>query len=84
MDAEWVRWIVGTLVLAVASLAWYEVRRIGKNLHQLRTDISTMLLPIERDVRELQRTTDQITGQLREAAAWREMVLELIRGRPRT
>lgn len=72
--------VVVALIGAIYALLLWEIRRVGRNVHLLRNDIGEMLLPIEKDVRELQRTTDRITGQLEEAGVWREMVLELIRG----
>lgn len=81
MDPTWIQWGAGLAITCIAGLVWYEIRRVGKGVHQLRTDVSTMVLRLEADVRAAQREIAEIRGSAREAAQWRDMVLELIRGR---
>lgn len=81
---EWIRWALGVggaLITVICSLVWWDIKRVARNVHKLETHIGELLLPIEKDVRELQRSVDRIEGGQEEAGKWREMVLELIRGR---
>lgn len=83
-EAAWeiIGLIVGVVVLlvgAIYGLLLWEIRRVGRNLHSLRTEVTDLLLPVEKDVRELQRTQDKISAQMEEAKIWHEMVLALIR-----
>lgn len=81
MDAEWIRWAAGIALTCIGGLVWYEIRRVGNGVHKLRTDVSTMILRLEGDVRQNQRDIAHIQGAQEESARWREMVLELVRGR---
>lgn len=71
--------VVVVLIGAIYGLLLWEIRRVGRGVHSLRTQVGELILPIEKDVRELQRKEARIEGRLEEASGWRTMVLELIR-----
>jgi hypothetical protein len=84
---EWIRWALGIgggLISIIVSLVLWEIRRVGKNVHKLRTDVSSIVLGIESQVRAAQVQIANIQGQQEEARAWRELVMELIAGRVRS
>lgn len=78
MDPEWIRWGAGILITCIAGLVWYEIRRIGKNVHALRSEVGAMLLPVEADVRRIDRDVIAIAAAQAEAKQWRDVVLTLV------
>lgn len=93
MDSEWIRWalgIVGVLATTVGGLVWWDIRRIAKNLHALRTETSSLVLRVEQEMRAnhrsaqeqiqaLQTQIAEVRGGQVEAKNWRDLVLELVR-----
>lgn len=44
---EWIRWAVGIIAALVAALYFrqeYELRRLAKNIHSLRTMVQTVVI----------------------------------------
>lgn len=81
MDTETIRWAIGILLSCIGGLVWYEIRRVGANVHKLRSEVGTMVLNLETQVRAVERDVAELKGRQIEAGDWRDMVMVLLRGR---
>lgn len=46
---EWIRWALGIVFVLVGALYaqnQYQLRRLAKNIHSLRTDVQTMIISL--------------------------------------